>query len=106
MTTLQIEVEDSRPVAARCDSEHLCVTLADGRVVQTPLWWHPRLAKASLEARAHIELTPMGLHCWKSMKTSASQACCAVKRRWAQSRRQARHSKEAKTIYDMPQLGT
>ncbi len=62
MTTLQIEVEDSRPVSACCDSASLRVTLADGRVVQTPLWWYPRLAKASPEERAAIELSPMGLH--------------------------------------------
>ena len=62
MTTLEIEVEDSRPVAARCDFEHLEVTLADGRVLQTPLWWHPRLTRASAAARSVSELTPMGLH--------------------------------------------
>ena len=43
MTTLQIEVEDALPVAAECDDRHLTVTLADGRVLQTPLWWYPRL---------------------------------------------------------------
>ena len=36
MTTLQIEVEDALPVAAECDDRHLTVTLADGRVLQTP----------------------------------------------------------------------
>jgi hypothetical protein len=73
MTTLQIEIEDSRPVAARCDSEHLEVTLADGRVVQTPLWWYPRLAKASEIARQNIELTPMGLH-WPQVDEDISVA--------------------------------
>ena len=32
MTILQIEVEDAHPVAVACDSEHLSVTLRDGRV--------------------------------------------------------------------------
>ena len=73
MTTLQIEVEDSRPVSARCDSEYLRVTLADGRVVQTPLWWYPRLAKASADERAIIELTPMGLH-WPQIDEDISVA--------------------------------
>ena len=73
MTTLQIEVEDSRPVSARCDSEYLRVTLADGRVVQTPLWRYPRLAKASAEARSIIELTPMGLH-WPQIDEDISVA--------------------------------
>jgi hypothetical protein len=62
MTTLQIDIEDSRPVAARCEAEHLEVVLADGRVLQTPLWWYPRLARANSAERAAIELTPMGVH--------------------------------------------
>jgi hypothetical protein len=73
MTTLEIELEDSRPVAARCDFEHLEVTLADGRVLQTPLWWYPRLAKASTAARSIIELTPMGLH-WPQIDEDISIA--------------------------------
>ncbi len=35
MTILEIEVENARPVAARCDDRHLTVTLADGRVLQS-----------------------------------------------------------------------
>ena len=62
MTTLQIEVEDCRPVHASCDAEHLNVRLADGREVKTPLWWYPRLANATPAARAVIELMPMGMH--------------------------------------------
>jgi hypothetical protein len=73
MTTLQIEIEDSRPVAARCDSEHLEVTLADGRILQTPLWWYPRLIHASAQARSSIELTPMGLH-WPEIDEDISIA--------------------------------
>ena len=73
MTTLQIEVEDSRPIAAHCDSEHVEVTLADGRVLQTPLWWYPRLAKASLEERAEIEFSPLGLH-WPKIDEDISVA--------------------------------
>lgn len=62
MTVLQIEIEDTRPVAAHCDSEYLHVTLADGRTLSAPLWWYPRLAKTSEIARSSIELQPMGLH--------------------------------------------
>ena len=43
MTILQVEVEDARPVEACCDAEYLTVTLADGRVLQAPLWWYPCL---------------------------------------------------------------
>jgi hypothetical protein len=62
MTTLQIEIEDSRPIEAHCDERFLNVTLADGRALRTPLWWYPRLADASPQARAMVELMPMGIH--------------------------------------------
>lgn len=73
MTILQIELEDSRPVEARCDAEFLNVTLADGRSVRTPLWWYPRLATASAAARANIELQPMGMH-WPDIDEDISVA--------------------------------
>ena len=62
MTILQIEVEDMRPVAARCDATLLHVDLADGRSLTAPLWWYPRLVQADETARATIELSPLGLH--------------------------------------------
>ena len=51
-----------RPVEAHCEAEHLFVTLADGRRMQTPLWWYPRLLKADDAARRMIKLMPMGMH--------------------------------------------
>ena len=56
MTTLQIEVEDATPVAARCDDDYLDVTLADGRVLRAPIWWYPRLVAATHEARSRLRL--------------------------------------------------
>ena len=73
MTILQIELEDSRPLEANCDADHLTVTLADGRSVSTPLWWYPRLLNASPAARARIELMPMGLH-WPEIDEDISVA--------------------------------
>jgi hypothetical protein len=73
MTILQIEVEDARPVAASCDTTHLHVTLADGRALTSPLWWYPRLANASSDALARIELTPLGLH-WPDLDEDISIA--------------------------------
>lgn len=61
MTILQIEIEDCSPVKAHCDAQHLNVRLADGRILQTPLWWYPRLWNAASPARNVIELLPMGL---------------------------------------------
>ncbi|MBU4531319.1 MAG: DUF2442 domain-containing protein [Hoeflea sp.] len=54
--------EGFEPVAARCDGDGLHVTLANGMTVSTPLWWYPRLLKASPEARAKSELSPSGVH--------------------------------------------
>jgi hypothetical protein len=73
MTILQIEIEDSRPVSIACDSSHLRVTLADGRIVQTPLWWYPRLLNASEADRTNVELMPMGVH-WPDIDEDLSIA--------------------------------
>jgi hypothetical protein len=73
MTTLVLEIKDSRPVSAHCDDESLHVTLADGRTVSTPLWWYPRLVDASPEARNKIEFMPMGLH-WPEVDEDISIA--------------------------------
>ena len=75
LLNLQIELEDARPTAAHCDADTLTVTLADGRSVTTPLWWSPRLLKASpaARARARIELMPMGIH-WPEIDEDISVA--------------------------------
>ena len=73
MTILQIEVEDARPVAAKCDDHHLTVTLADGRLLLTPLWWYPRLLAATAEQRSQIELSPLGIH-WPEIDEDISIA--------------------------------
>ena len=73
MTTLTLEIVDSRPVEAHCDDEHLHVRLADGRELATPLWWYPRLLKGSPDARAVIELMPMGIH-WPELDEDISVA--------------------------------
>ena len=73
MTILQIEVEDVPPVAAECNDRHLTVTLADGRVLQTPLWWYPRLLAATAGQRSQIELSPLGIH-WPKIDEDISVA--------------------------------
>lgn len=73
MTTLVLEIEDSQPVAAFCDGEHLNVTLADGRALRAPLWWYPRLLKASPAQRKAVELMPMGIH-WPEIDEDISVA--------------------------------
>jgi Protein of unknown function (DUF2442) len=73
MTILQIEVEAARPVSADCDERHLTVTLADGRVLQTPVWWYPRLLAATAEQRSRIELSSLGIH-WPEVDEDISVA--------------------------------
>lgn len=71
MTTLQIEVEDARPIEVMCDAEHLVVKLQDGRVLQAPLRWYPRLLGASAAQRSQVELMPMGIH-WPAVDEDIS----------------------------------
>lgn len=73
MTTLQIEVEPAQPAAAECDDRHLTVTLADGRVLQAPRWWYPRLLAATAEQRSQSELSPLGIH-WPEIDEDISVA--------------------------------
>ena len=73
MTTLVLEIEDSRPVKVSCDAEYLHVALADGRAVSAPLWWYPRLHGATPAERAEIELMPMGMH-WPAIDEDISIA--------------------------------
>ena len=42
--------------------ERLYVRLHDGRSIGIPLWWYPRLLKASAKERESFELSPMGVH--------------------------------------------
>ncbi|MHB1103185.1 MAG: DUF2442 domain-containing protein [Devosia sp.] len=73
MTTLVLEIIDSRPVAAHCDGQHLHVTLADGRAFSAPLRWYPRLAGATPAQRDAVEFMPMGIH-WPDIDEDISIA--------------------------------
>jgi hypothetical protein len=62
MSTLEIELDALEPVAVHCTDTELRVTLADGATVATPLWWYPRLLRATPEQRAKVELMAFGVH--------------------------------------------
>jgi len=47
-------------VGARCTNDELVVSLNDGRVLSVPLAWFPRLASASREQLATLELLGEG----------------------------------------------
>ncbi len=42
------------------DDEMMHVSLADGRIISTPLAWFPRLQNASKEVRQKYEISPSG----------------------------------------------
>jgi Protein of unknown function (DUF2442) len=73
MTKMRNEIERCTPVRVSCDCTHLNVTLADGRTLIAPLWWYPRLLKASDAARQEVELMPMGIH-WPQIDEDISIA--------------------------------
>jgi hypothetical protein len=62
MSSSAFETEEMRPVAAWCDDAFLYVTLADGRQIRAPLWWYPRLLKATPAQRNTVELMIDGVH--------------------------------------------
>ena len=62
-----------RLLAAKYEDRHLAVTLADGRVLQTPLWWYPRLVAATAEQKSRVELSPLGIH-WPEIDEDISVA--------------------------------
>lgn len=71
MSSSGIYRDNDRPVQAWCDPERLHVLLADGREVMTPLWWYPKLAKASPAERNHVELMHDGVH-WPDLDEDLS----------------------------------
>ena len=71
MPTIQIELEDIRPVSVAFKANELVVGLADGRRIATPLTWYPTLAAASEADRAKLELMPMGIH-WPTLDEDLS----------------------------------
>lgn len=75
MSILELdEAHDSlEPVSAACSDTHLVVMLSDGREIRTPLWWYPRLLEASVQDRAHYELSPFGIH-WPDIDEDLSVA--------------------------------
>lgn len=62
MRSSKIYIEKDRPAEAWCDPHSLHVRLADGREVVTPLWWYPRLLKATPAQRNTVELMADGVH--------------------------------------------
>lgn len=58
--------DNMRPVAVEVQDGMLLVTLQDGRLIGTPLEWYPKLAVATPEQLAKVELSTFGLH-WEEL---------------------------------------
>jgi hypothetical protein len=55
---------DERVKQIHIDDEVICVDLMDGRSISVPLFWYPRLAQASQQAREnwHVSGGGYGIH--------------------------------------------
>ena len=63
--------DGNRPVGIEISDNMLHVTLADGRIIATPLIWYPRLVQATPEQLLHYELSPAGIH-WEELDEDLS----------------------------------
>jgi hypothetical protein len=59
------------PVKVEIGADSLVVTLKDGRVISTPITWYPRLAQATPQQLAEVELGAWGLH-WEELDEDLS----------------------------------
>jgi Protein of unknown function (DUF2442) len=48
--------------SVRCSDRELMLALTDGRTVTVPLWWYPRLLRATPAQREHFEIGRFGVH--------------------------------------------
>ncbi|MBI1258430.1 MAG: DUF2442 domain-containing protein [Chloroflexi bacterium] len=65
--------DENRPVAIEISSNMLRVTLADERIIATPLTWYPRLLHATPEQLQDYELSSAGIH-WPQLDEDLSVA--------------------------------
>ena len=60
MTTLDIDERQLQVRSVDVTDDSIIFDMMDGRRIVAPLWWYPRLAKASPEQRAKDEILPFG----------------------------------------------
>lgn len=60
MTTLDIDDCQLQVSDVDVTAETIIFGMADGRRIEAPLWWYPRLSAASPEQRAKWEILPFG----------------------------------------------
>ena len=60
MTSLEIDEKQLRVSGVDVTDDFIIFRMADGRRIEAPLWWYPRLAAASAEQRKKWEILPFG----------------------------------------------
>ncbi|UJW74807.1 DUF2442 domain-containing protein [Rhizobium sp. SL42] len=60
MTTLDIDERQLQIRSVDVTDDSIIFDMMDGRRIEAPLWWYPRLAKASPEQRAKGKMLPFG----------------------------------------------
>lgn len=60
MTTLDIDDKQFLVSGVDVTDDVIVFRMADGRKIEAPLWWYPRLHSASDEQRKHWEILPFG----------------------------------------------
>ena len=71
MNSSDLYPENHQPVEVWCDPSSLHVRLKDGRELVTPLWWYPKLIKATPAQRNSAELMLDGIH-WPDLDEDLS----------------------------------
>ena len=60
MTTLDIDERQLRVAGVRVTEDFIVFDMADGRRIEAPLWWYPRLQAATPDQRKAWEILPFG----------------------------------------------
>ena len=60
MSILEVEDDTLQIEGVECGDTELAVALKDGRRIAVPLWWLPRLHRATPEQRAGWRIMPFG----------------------------------------------
>lgn len=59
-STLTIEDDSLQIETVSFDAYYFRFHLKDGRILSAPLWWYPRLQKATVQQREAWEILPFG----------------------------------------------
>ena len=60
MTTLDIDEKQLRIAGVQVTEDFIIFDMADGRRIEAPLWWYPRLHAATPEQQKAWEILPFG----------------------------------------------